>query len=198
MKLPRRTKNTKPLSIPVPAALSLRELGPDDLEALFSTLKANAEFFKKVEFSGANIQTKQEISELIQKSEKERKEGRSIRFGLFSQNKIIGQVDLHEIQWEHRKAEIGYWLSEEHCGKGSAKQALSTLIKFAFLELKLHRLEATTSVNNKPSIKLLERLGFTREGKLREAFCIRGRYVDDYLYSLLASDTPSLALLKEV
>ena len=65
---------------------------------------------------------------------------------------------------------------------------MMALVRYGFKDLDLHRLEATTATTNQSSIRLLERLGFKREGLLREVFWTQGKFVDDYIYSLLAKD----------
>jgi ribosomal-protein-alanine N-acetyltransferase len=67
-----------------------------------------------------------------------------------------------------RRAELGYILGREHWGRGFAGEAQRRAIDFAFEDLGLHRLEADTHPDNAASLRSLERLGFRREGLLRE------------------------------
>jgi RimJ/RimL family protein N-acetyltransferase len=96
-----------------------------------------------------------------------------------------GWVTLVIRSWEHLVGEVAYSLSSRHHGKGVGTAAVRRLVSLAFKEGGLYRLEARCSVQNEPSFRLLERLGFTREAVLREYFVIRGERVDHYFYSLL-------------
>jgi len=175
--------------IQIEGDLKLREIDPNsELDYFYSIIVANKNFFQSVEFSGADVNSKEQALELLLKGESAKKEGTGARFGLWQGRELLGQFNVFELKKEHRKAQVGYWLSQKYSGKGYASKALSSLVKYAFKDLVLHRLEATTAITNQSSIRLLERIGFRREGLLREAFWTCGKFVDDYLYALLATD----------
>ena len=91
---------------------------------------------------------------------------------------VVGTCTLFNVELEHRRAEIGFALRRAVWGKGLARDAVEALIRFAFMTMELHRLEADTDPRNQRSLKLLERQGFRREGYLRERWHHLGR-VDD-------------------
>jgi [ribosomal protein S5]-alanine N-acetyltransferase len=99
-----------------------------------------------------------------------------------------GWVTLVIRSWEHHIAEVGYSLGSEFHGKGVGTEAVRHLVTLAFDEGNLYRLEARCSIHNPASYRLLERLGFKREGVLREYFLLHGERVDHYFYSLLRSE----------
>jgi [ribosomal protein S5]-alanine N-acetyltransferase len=101
---------------------------------------------------------------------------------------VIGTTTLLHLDAANRRAEIGYALDQAHWGRGDAREALQLLIDHAFGELRLHRLEADTDPRNTRSCVLLERLGFAREGLLRERWHVAGEVSDSALYGLLADD----------
>ena len=84
---------------------------------------------------------------------------------------------------------IGYWMGECHAGRGYMTGAVVALAPFAFRVLHLHRIEAACLPHNAPSMRLLEKAGFTREGVARGLVCIAGRWQDHVVYSLLADDS---------
>lgn len=75
-------------------------------------------------------------------------------------------------------------LARENHGQGFATEALGCLLDALFDRLKLHRVVADTDVENTASWTLLERLGLKREGHLRQSLWFKGRWADEYLYSI--------------
>jgi ribosomal-protein-alanine N-acetyltransferase len=92
-------------------------------------------------------------------------------------------------------AEIGYELHPAHWGKGLVPEALSTILTWGFNELALHRVEANPLAGNAASIKLLEKLGFTHEGSLRQRVFFRGRFLDQLYYGLLKEEWDKLHVI---
>lgn len=101
---------------------------------------------------------------------------------------IIGTCTLGGISPAHRRAEVGFALARAVWGKGYIAEALPALIGFAFESLDLHRLEADVDPRNERSIRAIERVGFQREGYLRERYHVNGELQDAILYGLLRSD----------
>jgi len=83
---------------------------------------------------------------------------------------------------------LGYWMGQRHAGKGHMTEAVRGALDFAFSELALHRVEAACLPHNEPSRRLLERVGFTREGEARGYLRINGVWADHLLYGILASE----------
>lgn len=104
-------------------------------------------------------------------------------------NALVGGLTLANIRRGVAQAgSIGYWMGAPYANHGYMTDAVRTLVPFAFGALRLHRLEAACIPTNLPSIRLLERVGFTREGLARQYLCINGVWEDHYLYALLAGD----------
>lgn len=175
-------------SIEVGAGLELREIPLSEAKQFLSVLILNREFFLRTESSMADISTDEEALKFLEKGDFAKSTGTGARFGLWRGPDLLGQFNIFDLDQIHRKAQVGYWLAEKENRKGYASKALKTLIGFGFEDLHLHRLEATTATTNQPSIRLLERVGFKREGLLREVFWTQGKFVDDYLYSILETD----------
>jgi ribosomal-protein-alanine N-acetyltransferase len=85
-------------------------------------------------------------------------------------------------------ASLGYWLGLPHTGAGHMTEAVRAAAAFAFDDLKLHRLEAACLSHNAPSIGVLERNGFQREGLARRYLKIDGMWQDHALFALLSDD----------
>ena len=110
--------------------------------------------------------------------------------GIFSRatKDFLGTVRLYHIDYKHKFATIGFQLAKDYWGRGRMHEALQSFLKFIFEDLNLNRIEAQTFVENNKGIKVLERLKFTREGRLRQNFLIEGKFEDSYLYSLLKEE----------
>jgi len=97
---------------------------------------------------------------------------------------VVGDVTLNR-DATRNVGDIGYILGEEFRGAGFAYEAAVELLRFAFESIELHRVYATCWGRNERSAHILEKLGFTREGVLREHALKWGRYEDDVYYGLL-------------
>lgn len=87
-----------------------------------------------------------------------------------------------------RQGEIGYTVARAYQGHGYAREAVAAMIGYAFATAGLHRITATTDTANAPSIRLLERLGFRREGHFVQSFYDDGSWRDEYQFALLAAE----------
>ncbi|CED60555.1 GNAT family N-acetyltransferase [Moritella viscosa] len=96
----------------------------------------------------------------------------------------LGSIGLKIVNHEAKIAVVGYMIKQSAQGKGFATEALNLLKDYALNGLELNKLTATCSVHNMGSFKLLEKLGFVREGRLQQNSLIRNKYVDDYIYGL--------------
>jgi len=105
---------------------------------------------------------------------------------LMYSDEMIGYVDVSDIQWNNGAAWIAIGIGDPvNRGKGFGYEAMTLLLKFAFHELNLHRVQLTVFSYNERAIKLYERLGFTREGMFREFLARDGRRYDMILYGML-------------
>lgn len=101
---------------------------------------------------------------------------------------LIGTCVLFRFDWQSKRAEIGYELRPDKWGRGYINEALISLINFGFNELLLNRIEADIDPRNEKSVKTVERLGFIREGLLRERWILNDEKSDSVIYGLLASE----------
>ncbi len=83
---------------------------------------------------------------------------------------------------------LGYWMGASHADRGYMTNAVQAILPFVFETLKLHRLEAACLPHNAASIKLLEKVGFKREGYARNYLCINGQWQDHLLYARIVED----------
>lgn len=98
---------------------------------------------------------------------------------------LVGTCTLFQFHIASRRAEIGYALGRPYWGFGYMHHSLQALLSYAFQTLDLNRLEADIDPRNIASAKTLERLGFQKEGYLRERWIVKDEISDSALYGLL-------------
>jgi RimJ/RimL family protein N-acetyltransferase len=103
-------------------------------------------------------------------------------------DRIIGTCTLFAINESQGRAEVGYALGHEYWGRGFMNEALTVLVDFAFGKLALRRLEADVDPCNAGSLHAVERLGFRREGLLRERWKVNGELQDSVILGLLSHE----------
>jgi [ribosomal protein S5]-alanine N-acetyltransferase len=109
-------------------------------------------------------------------------------------DRCIGMVNYHHREPHNRRLELGYILAPSQHRQGLMTEALQTLVAYCFGELRTHRIEAMISPDNRASIKLVERLGFQREGgPLRDYWRVGEQYRSVLVYGLIDSDRKSEA-----
>ncbi len=106
--------------------------------------------------------------------------------------KMVGTCGFTSFNCSSDSAEVGYVLNPEYWGKGIASEALECVLRFAFEELKLHRVEARFMQENDRSRRVMEHAGMQFEGVLREAMLIKGSYANVGICSVLRSEWQEL------
>ncbi len=111
----------------------------------------------------------------------------ALRLGIVrrADDQLIGQCTLFDIAGSSRRAEMGYSLAHAAWGHGFMDEALRALLGHGFGALDLNRVEADIDPRNSASARSLERLGFQKEGLLRERWVVAGEASDTALYGLL-------------
>jgi len=102
---------------------------------------------------------------------------------------LIGNIGLHDINWKNRSAELGIVIGErKYWSRGYGTDAIRTMLKLAFHEMNLHRVFLRVDADNGRGIRCYEKVGFQREGILRETGFKMGGYFDQYIMSVLESE----------
>ena len=108
--------------------------------------------------------------------------------------RLIGGLTLDAIRrGTTQRGVIGYWLTKDATGQGYMTEAVRAALGFAFRELKLHRVEAASIPENVPSVRVLERVGFEREGYMRAYIRIDGAWQDHLLFATINPDSAASA-----
>jgi [ribosomal protein S5]-alanine N-acetyltransferase len=127
--------------------------------------------------------------EFIALSEKDRESGRCARFCIVLRESgaLCGGVGL-QIEAEHRRAELGYWIGVPHWGHGYATEAAFSMVKYGFENLELQRIFASHVTGNLASGKVLQKIGMRYEGCHRAHILKWGKFLDLEMYGMLAAD----------
>lgn len=177
---------------PLPTSrLQLRRLTPADAQAFFHIF-SNTEVMRY--WSSPPLTGMAKAEEKIVSILAHYETGDLYQLGVIrhSDGQMIGTCTLHQIHVQNRRAEIGYALGRPYWGNGYMNEATRALVDYAFGPMNLHRLEADIDPRNENSARSLERLGFAREGLLRERWIVDGEVSDSALYGLLASEWQQL------
>jgi ribosomal-protein-alanine N-acetyltransferase len=101
-------------------------------------------------------------------------------------NQTIGECGFHTWNKSHNRTELFYNMRNDNVKqKGYMTEALEAVLAFGYTSLNLHRIEALIAAENEPSLRLLLRYGFTKEGTMREDYVVNGKNEDSDCYSLL-------------
>ena len=115
-------------------------------------------------------------------------EGAGLVTAIFFRDQICGVAGFNWIDAANRACEIGYWISEDHQGRGIVTRSVRSLVGFAFDQKQLNRVTMPVAVGNTKSRGIPERLGFTSEGIRREAEWLYDHFVDHVMYAMLSAD----------
>ncbi len=115
-------------------------------------------------------------------------EGKWFQLAILSQetDDLVGDLAVHFL--DDQQVEIGFTVAPQHQGKSIASEAISRFLRYVFCELQIHRVVATTDTRNSAANRLLEKLGFRREGHFIQNIFFKGAWGDEYLYALLGSE----------
>ncbi|GHG46852.1 N-acetyltransferase GCN5 [Sinomonas cellulolyticus] len=109
---------------------------------------------------------------------------------------IVGQLTVSSIVWGSAlMATLGYWVDREHAGRGIAPTAVAMATDHCFRELGLHRMEINIRPENAPSLRVVEKLRFRREGLRPRFLHINGAWADHESFALTAEEVPAEGLL---
>lgn len=164
--------------------LQLREIVKEDAHSIFHCFSNH----DVTRYYGQDTLTNIEQAEpFIAFFAKSYKENRGIRWGIEIKGKkeMIGTIGFNVLSLKHKRAEIGYELHPDYWGNGYATEAISKVIAYGFSELGLTRIGAIVFIENNKSNQLLTKLGFEKEGILKNYMYQNGVAYDTNIYSLI-------------
>lgn len=181
------------LSLPLSPQLLLRPHRPSDAEALHRTVHRNLDHFGRFVPWLYSLRSVAAAEEIIGIWDRQIQRGSEYVFGIFEDDIHIGCIGIHEIRRANNSATLGYWLSEQHQGRGIMTRAAAALCDFSFQRLALNRLAIHCSVENQQSRAIPERLGFRLEGILQDGDMRGQEYFDLAVYGMVKRNWLSAA-----
>lgn len=172
------------------ARLTLRPLCMDDAQRLLR-MYSDPEFTRY--WSAEPWTSLAQAEALIEKDRHELAAGERLRLGIFLRDHgaLIGTCSLFHVVQRCHRAELGYGIAREHWRQGYMFEAVTALLGLAFEDLAMNRIETDVDPRNTASARSLEKLGFKREGYLRERWIVGEEVSDSAIYGLLAREWKS-------
>jgi RimJ/RimL family protein N-acetyltransferase len=132
--------------------------------------------------------TKKIIENWIAQNNEENQTHFTFKAELKDADEFIGLIAINLGKPKFKNAEIWYKFHSSFWGKGFATEAVNKILDFGFDELQLHRIGAGCAVNNLGSIRVLEKVGMTREGRKRQVLPLKEGWSDNFEYAILSTD----------
>lgn len=168
--------------------LSLKLQEMRDAERIFELTDASRDYLKEwlpwLDFTTELQDTK----DFIKSGSSNFVEGKSLGAVILYQGEIVGIAGFNNINLANKTACIGYWLGHEYQGNGIMTRVAKALTDYALKDLQLNKVEIRAAVGNHKSRSIPERLGYTKEGTIRQAEWLYDHYVDHVVYGMLASE----------
>ena len=176
--------DSKTLPVITTERVVLRWISEDDIDGLYEIF-SDPQVMRY--WSSPPIDNREAAVELQRDIAASNEKNTMLKWGLAlrESNAVIGTATLFHLNLDNGRAEIGYAMGRAYWGKGYMNEALQALVSHAFEVMNLRRLEADVDPRNTASIRTLERLGFQREGFLRERWNVDGEIQDALFYGLL-------------
>ena len=176
------------MSLPAPTLrtdrLLLRPFGDEDAADLFA-LQSNGHVLRYWDAPPWNDPSRAQA--FIAACRQMAEEGTGVRLAVerLSDGRFVGWCTLNRWNPGHRSASLGYCFDDAAWGHGYATEATDVLLRWAFDHLDLNRVQAETDTRNLASARVLEKLGFVREGTLREDCVVNGEVSDSWVFGLI-------------
>lgn len=167
--------------------LILRPLRMEDTSSLFE-YRSDSEANK---YQGWIPKTMEEVTDFITKNPSQFNTPETwFQLAAIDKEKeiVVGDVGVHFFGNENKQVELGCTLNKIYQNKGYATEALTGLIDFLFCDLEKHRIITSIDPQNIDSIRLVERIGFRKEGHFIKSLFLNNEWVDDVIYALIEED----------
>ena len=173
-------------TISVSHEIKLKLLQLQDSSPLFQLVHDNREHFRKWLPWVDSISSPIQYHSIIPGWLNQFYDKNGFQLGIRYHHQLIGAIGLHSIDWYNKQTSIGYYLAEGFEGKGIMTRSVNALLNYIFYNLHLHRVEVRCGIFNKKSCAIPERLGFNKEGVIRDGEFLYDHYHDLAVYGILS------------
>ncbi|MFD2674345.1 GNAT family N-acetyltransferase [Gulosibacter bifidus] len=171
--------------------LVVRGLRTRDARDLERVLLAHREWLQPWEATLPHGQGRWNVRGSVRSMLEQAQEGKSLPFVMEHEGELVGQLTVGNIQYGAVMAgTIGYWISPEVAGRGFTPTAVALVTDYCFQEIGLHRMEICIRPENAASLRVVEKLGFTYEGRRNRYIHIDGDWRDHYCYGIIHETVP--------
>lgn len=157
-------------------------------DELMTVINANRAYLREWLIGLDGLKNDADFHQFVTRASEKNNSGEECSCVILENGKIIGRIGLYGVDRENRIASIGYWVTEETQGRGIITRACEAILNHGFETLQLNRIEIRCAAENARSSAIPKRLGFQREGIIRQGELLNGVFIDLYLYSMLKED----------
>ena len=168
--------------------LELRVIDIEHASAFYQLIDKNRLYLRKWLAWLDKTNSVEDLVGFINRVKKDIDAGEALCFLIWRHEEILGIIHLVDIDKNNKKSAIGYWIGEEFRGKGIVMLACKAILDYAFKQLLLNKIEIRCASENFASKAIPEKLGFLKDGVLRDNEFLYDHFVDHHVYSMLAKD----------
>ena len=183
------TAGTRGFRLAVEPGIEIRLFESGDAEAIFVTAERDREYLREwlpwVDATHSADDVRHFIEQVVIP---QWEDNRGPQCGIWIDGALAGSIGCHAIDWANRQCSIGYWIESRRQGQGIVTRCVSAMLDYLFDELYLHRVVIQCATGNRRSCAIPHRLGFTKEGLLRQAERVGDRWLDLITWSILEDE----------
>ena len=172
--------------------VEIRPFVPEDAEEMLALALANRTHLEPWEpLRDSASFTFEGQRTVLERAVAMREADQGYRFAIVSGSRIVGAVGLNEVvRGSFQNAYVGYWVAGDATGRGYATAGVRLVVDFAFEEARLHRVQAAVMPRNAASMRVIEKLGFRREGEALRYLRIAGAWEDHLIFAVTSEEWP--------
>jgi ribosomal-protein-serine acetyltransferase len=176
------------VKIKVDNTLALELIDYHHAETLYQVVKLNRQHLREFLPWVDNMRSLDDFRKYINSSKLRYANHTEVGYVIMADDAMIGRIGVHNIDLNNKSGSIGYWLAKDRVGQGIITRCCKALIDECFTHLQLIRIEIRAATSNFKSQAIPERLGFKKEGIVRQGEFVNNQFVDLYVYSMLKEE----------
>jgi ribosomal-protein-serine acetyltransferase len=169
----------------VAAGVEIRLCEEQDAERTFALVDRNRDYLRQWLPWVDRTHSAEDSRQFARLAAEKHATGDELHAAIWANGEIAGGIGHHAIDWANRNVSIGYWVAQRYQGLGLVTRSVRVLLDYLFDERGLHRVEIRCGTGNVRSCAVPQRLGFTREGVIREAQWVDDRWIDLVVWGIL-------------